>query len=126
MHTCGLPQAAQCTLSCDAELPHHLWHNIFAADALPVTIQGRMSGRDFARSLVSGVQSSMIDTYLNRIAALPDVLATAQVLSAHDQPVSCCCLSISPLYLHACCLDVSAVILSSSGQSFVPPGMWQP
>ena len=81
----------------------------FAADALPVTIQGRMSGRDFARSLVSGVQSSMIDTYLNRIAALPDVLANAQVLSAHDQPVSCCCLSI----LHCTCMRAAWMSLRS-------------
>ena len=60
-----------------------------------------MSGRDFARSLVSGVQSSMIDTYLNRIAALPDNLADVQV-NGLIQPEAQHCLSSLPCtYMHA-------------------------
>ena len=43
-----------------------------------------MSGRDFARSLVSGVQASMVDTYLDRIGKLPDSLAGKQVDLASD------------------------------------------
>ena len=38
-----------------------------------------MTGRDFARTLVSGVETSQVDTYINRVDALPTDLADAQV-----------------------------------------------
>ena len=44
-----------------------------------IIVQDTISGRDFARSLVSGVQAAKVDTYLDRIDALPQALATKRV-----------------------------------------------
>lgn len=44
--------------------------------------QDTISGRDFARSLVSGVQAAKVDTYLDRIDALPQELTTKRVRCA--------------------------------------------
>ena len=46
-------------------------------------MQGKIRGKDFARSLVSGVQAAKVDTYLDRIDALPESLANRQVLRSN-------------------------------------------
>ena len=81
-----------------------------------------MSGRDFARTLVSGVQSSMIDTYLNRISNLPDSLADTQVRLMHACNLSSCAWILGS-YLPGCSgLAASAVhqLPSSAPLVFIP------
>ena len=42
-------------------------------------VQGYMSGKDFARSVVCSVHTNQIEDYLSKVDALPAQLADAQV-----------------------------------------------
>ena len=44
-----------------------------------VVLQGHMSGKDFARSVVCSVHTNEIEDYLAKVDAMPTPLANAQV-----------------------------------------------
>ena len=46
---------------------------------LIVLLQGYMSGKDFARSVVCSVHTSQVEAYLAKVDAMPEELANAQV-----------------------------------------------
>ena len=62
---------------------HTVWvmdDGIAACDWYCVSLQGYMTGKDFARSVICSVHTSKIEDYLGKVDALPEELATAQVL----------------------------------------------
>ena len=55
-------------------------------------MQGHMSGKDFARSVVCSVHTNQIEEYLAKVDAMPAQLSTAKVCSFFQVPrmLQCC------------------------------------